>query len=503
MSNHNIGIEQFKKSAYLYRSIRVISFCNKLRRLNTIEKVIYLIVLLGGIYLLLNRVFGRVVFASSSNMDDTVLVIFIYIFILLRLLLSGKFGLQKEDIILIQILNSNLNPLIGYKFISATTKVFFPLILSLYIGVIQNSLISGVIIFLFLFLFMNLVNGAGFFLQFCKLSLKSYIMHAINSSLLVGVFVLFIAYLNNLSIAEAMVLPVAPISVIVSSSIYGDALIINHWEVYLFFYILLYLLLHILFYKWLSSKECRLSIESEKELIKSKEHESGKKFTAIEHQLIIAKMAIADKGRILSLMLPSIIYIFLSIYCFSAAIEKREEVSSINFIVAEWLALIGFPVIYTLSNFRHDLQFIWIYRYSSMATRIFFIGSILKYYLSNVLSLIISFAFIHLCLLSIYNVNFLEFMNIPVWALLTFIMPILFSLIGLLISLKLPGAYFNADGYLSIIPMIALIWFIALVTSPILITLIIGYNLISFLFFIILSAILFFACRYAILKIEI
>lgn len=503
MSRHNKGIELFKKSAYLYRSIKVLSFCNKLHRLNTVEKIVYLMVLSGGIYLLLNRVFGRIISASGSGMDDTVLAIFIYIFILLRLLFAGKFSLQREDVSLLQLFNSTLNPLTGYRFMAAATKVFFPLILSLYIGVVQNSPMNGVVTFLFLFLFVNIANGAGFFLQFCKLSLKPYIVRAINGVLLIGVLVLFLAYMNNLPISSAMALPVAPISAIVSSLMYGDTLVINHLGGYLFFYILLYLLLVILFYRWLSSKEFRLSLESEKELVKPKEHVSGKRFTVLEHQLIIVKMAIADKSKILSLMLPSIIYILLSIYSFSAAIEKREEVSSINFIVAQWLALIGFPVIYTLSNFKHDLQFIWIYRYSPKATRMFFIGSILKYYLSNVLSLIISFVFINLCLLSVYNTDFFEFMNIPVWALLTFIMPILFSLIGLLIALKLPEAYFNANGYLSIVPMIALIWFIGLATSPILIALITGYNLISLLFLIILSVILFFACKHIILKIEI
>lgn len=459
-----------------------------------------MIVLAGGFYLLLDRVFDKTV--SDSIVDDILLATFIYVFILFRLLLTGKLSLRAKDVDLLQLSNSALNPLMGYRFLSATTKVFFPFIISLYIGIVQNSLPDGFIAFLFVFLFVNIANGVALFLQFCKLNLKPYTIWTINSILLIGILVLFIAYMKELSVLNALALPVAPISAVVSSLIYGDALVISGEVDYLFIYILLYLLLVILLYGWLSSKEFSLLLEEEK-FVTPKKHVSGKRFTMLEHQMIILKMVMADKCRILSLILPSIIYLFLSIYSFHVAIENREEVNNINFLMAQWFALMGFPIIYTLPNFKHDLQSLWIYRFSSRATRIFFVGSILKYYLSNVLSLIISFIFISLSLFSIHNANLFEFMNIPVWVLLTFVMPILFSLIGLLIALKLPEVYFNVNGYLSIIPMIALIWLIGIITSPVLIFLIIGYNLIALGLSIILSMIFFFICKRAILKIEI
>lgn len=502
--SRNTGIELFKKSIYLYRSFKIYSFRNKTRRLSAVKKIIYLIVLSGGGYLLLNQVLSRTASVSDLGINDVGPTPFIYIFILLRLLIAGKFGLREKDVDLIQLSNSALNPLMGYQFISAVTKVFFPFIISLYIGVVQNSLANGVVAFLFFFLLANITNGVSFFLQFCKLSLKTYIVRVINGVLTIMVFILLIAYMSDLPVSSTMALLVAPISTVISSLIYGHAPVISHCGAYMIFYILSYSLLFILFYGWLSSREFRLSLENEKELPKSKEHASGKRFTTLEHQMIFVKMGMADKSRILSIMLPSIIYIFLSIYSFHIAFENREEVSNMNFIVAQWFALIGFPVIYILPNFKYDLKSLWIYRYSSRATRIFLIGNLLKYYLSCVLSLVASCAIISLFLLSVYNADFFEFMNIPIWALLTFVMPILFSLIGLLIALKLPDVYFGAnDHYISIVPMVAFIWLIGLVTSPILITLIVGYNLISLLSFIILSLIFFLVCRHTILKIEI
>ncbi len=494
----------FITSINLYRSVKIYAFCNKIRRLNTIKKIIYVIVLSGGGYLLLNRVLGRTVPISNLGINDAESSPFIYVFILLRLLFAGKFGLGEKDVDLIQLSNSVLNPLMGYRFISTITKVFFPFILSLYIGIVQNSLANGVVAFLFLFFFVNITNGASFLLQFCKLSLKTYIVRVINGILAIMIFTLIIAYMSDFPFSSTMALPIAPISTVISSLLYSNVLVISHCGTYMILYILSYSLLFILFYEWLSSREFRLSLENEMELPKSKEHVSGKRFTALEHQMIIVKMGMADKSRIISIMLPSIIYIFLSIYSFHISFENREEVSNMNFIAAQWFALIGFPIIYILPNFKYDLKSLWIYRYSSRAIRIFFIGNLLKYYLSCVLSLVASCVIISLLLLSVYNANFFEFMNIPIWALLTFVMPILFSLIGLLIALKMPDVYFGANGhYMSIVPMVAFIWLIGLVTSPILISLIGGYNLISVLSFIILSVIFFLACRYTILKIEI
>lgn len=500
----NAGVELLKKSIYLYYSIKIYTFRNKIRRLNTIKKIIYLIVLSGGGYLLLNRVLGRTTSVSDLSTNDTELTPFIYIFILLRLLFTGKFGLGEKDVDLIQLSNSVLNPLMGYRFISTVTKVFFPFIITLYIGVVQNSLANGVVAFLFLFFLVNITNGVSFLLQFCKLSLKTYIVRVINGVLAFMVFVLLIAYMSDLPVSSTMTLLVAPISTVLSSLIYGNNLVISHCGTYMILYMISYSLLFILFYGWLSSREYRLSLENEMKLPKSKVHLSGKRFTALEHQMIIVKMGIANKNKIISIMLPSIIYIFLSIYSFHIAFENREEVSNMNFIAAQWFALIGFPVIYILPNFRYDLKSLWIYRYSLRATRIFLISNLLKYYLSCVLSLVASCIIITLLLLCVYNANFFEFMNIPIWVLLTFFTPILFSLIGLLIALKLPDVYFGANGHcMSIVPMIAFIWLIGLVTSPILISLIGGYNLISLLSFIIISVIFFLVCRYTILKIEI
>lgn len=502
--SHNAGIKLLKKSIYLYRSIKIYTFRNKIRRLNTIKKIIYLIVLSLGGYLLLNRVLDRTASVSDLGINDAESTPFIYIFILLRLLFVGKFGLGEKDVDLIQLSNSVLNPLMGYRFISAVTKVFFPFIISLYIGVVQNSLADGVVAFLFLFFLVNITNGACFLLQFCKLSLKTYVVRVINGVLVIMIFILILAYMSDLPVSSTMSLLVAPISTVISSLLNSNALVISHCDTYMIFYILSYSLLFILFYEWLSSREFRLSLENEMELPKLKEYVSGKRFTSLEHQMIIVKMGMADKSRIISIMLPSIIYIFLSIYSFHIAFENREEVSNMNFIAAQWFALIGFPVIYILPNFKYDLKSLWIYRYSSRATRIFFIGNLLKYYLSCVLSLVASCVIISLLLSGVYDANFFEFMNIPIWALLTFVMPILFSLIGLLIALKLPDVYFSANGhYMSIVPMVTFIWLIGLVTSPIFISLIGGYNLISMLSFIILSVIFFLACRYTILKIEI
>lgn len=496
------NIEQLRRSACLYRSTVILTFFNKVSRLGNLRKIVYLALLSGGFYLLFDRISEKPI--TDSSIENGLLTTIFYLYVFLRWLSEGKFAIRREDVGLLQVSPSFFNPLIGSHFIVATTKLFFPVIFSIYIGSVQNSFTNGMAAFLFLFLFVNTVNGIGFYFKLYKLFLQSHFVYAINAVLLICVCLSLIAYIDGWAVSDLFAWPIAPITTPLVSLMQGKALTISHW-CYLFILILFFLLMMAFFFEWLSKIDYRLSLETENTSVRfdDKQPFSAKRFTSLVHRMMMLKRTLMDKSCIFSLILPSVIFIFFSVYGFHVANSHQQEVNATLFIFAEWLALIGFPAIYLTPDFKRDLKHLWIYRYSSRGTHIFLRDSLLKYYISQVISLLISFVVITLYLLCVNNIFVFEFMNIYWWALFTFVMPVLFSLIGLFIVLKLPNVCFNSDGNLSLIPMLSLIWLIALTTLPIPILIISRYTAFSILFFLILTAIFWGACRHNILKREI
>jgi len=477
----------------------------------------------AGMFLLLYNALNRTALVpQEADMADFAWLIFAFVF--LRLLLSRKFSLQRDEANLVQLSDSNLNSIIGYRFLSTATTVFIPLLLALYIGVIQRSPVDAMAAFVSLFLFINVLNGAAFFLQIRKLSMRRGVCRAVNAALLVGVCaILFLQISGSIYIGSALRFFIYPMLAVVNALGYDAPLTFSAAAPSLIFYALLYAFLFVAFYKWLSSREYRMSLESEVQTKSDADYnnrideshdraEEDKRKTELSRRIrftlpgdrrMIVRMTFSTGGQFMPLILPSLIYIIISIYSFHVAFTGADEMNSAGFVMAQWFALLGFPVIYIAPNFKMDIKYLWIYRCSARSKRIFFISNLLKYFFRGVLSLTIASAVIYLYLLVVYGANFFEFVDTSAWLFLTFAMPVLFSLIGLFVTLKLPDAYFNSNNNISIVPMIAMIWLFALVTLPIILGVMAGHAYTTALLFLISSIILFLICKRVISKIEI
>lgn len=509
---------QFLQSVLLYYYIEVLSFRNKLRKERLIRLILYFLVLAAGLFLLLKTISRRAVMLPDAvEMSDFVWPVVAYI--LLRLLLSRKFGLRREETNFVELADSTLNPVIGYRYMSTVTGLFFPLLIATSAGFILLDWMVAVTAFVGLFFFFNTINGAAFFFKVSKLMLKPAINRTLNIALGLGAMTSVAFWAGGMHSAGGVLkFLTTPLSKVVSVLAYGDTIVIGHYLPPLLFYAIVYLLVGVLFYRWLSRNEYRFTLEPHEPIGKSLHEESrqpvdqsmGEKSHANagcnasrRTGLPISRMLTPVRGEIVQILLPSIIYVMIAITTFHSTFVKREAADSIAFVLAEWFALLGFPLIYIVPSFKADLKYLEAYRYSNRATSLFLAGCFIKYYYRFILSLSIATAVICLWLWVGYGTGY--FGLVGTWRLLlfTFVMPISFTLIGLFVTLKLPDVYFSTNKTLPIIPMIVMIWILALLMMPMLAVGFVGYEFISVIWFILSTMVFLIASKRTISKMEV
>ena len=489
------------KSINVYYAKNVLSTYNKVHRMTILKKTAFFsIILFTSIILLYNISNNIPPNASTMHIENITWLIIIYI--LLRLLLPAISPITKSDICILQISDSSFNALLGYNFLSTYTIFFIPLLLSIYVTFSSSSFINGTLSFIFLYIFINLSNGMAFFLQLLKKNLKSQIIRIINIAIIMCITVLLWMHMSNIEPPHMISFITGPISSIINSILHRSSLIIDN-PIHYILPIILYLLFFLIFFKWLSIRNYEILIKEE-DLPISIQNNSlpTRRFTFIDHSVMIYKNIIGNKSSLFSMLTPCFIYIYLCIYIFHNAINNMEEISNTSLLMAQWLALIGFPVIYVAPNFRSDMRYLWFYRNNKRSTNIFYLNSIAKYYLVTLTSLAIASSIITLYIFCVYDMNFFDFLHIPTYFLVTFIMPIMFSMIGLLISLRL-SSIFNHNNKPSIFTSIPLIWLVGLITLPCFIFLGTCNGYISITFLLTLSVSLFFLCKRAFYKVEI
>ena len=465
------------KTAFFWvYNVRFLALKNRIFSLSFKEILQFIIVFLVGIFLL----YFYVIIPQVQNADKLLfisrnrLMWACIIFPFLKLLTTTKsVSLPYEDGVIISITDKKLHTWLIFNFIKNNCSIIFILLISISVACILHLGEAFIIAFVGLWTYRYIVNCLCFIYKILKFQYTNTLSLALNSLLIT----LIIVFVHNFIIDANLPPFVQDVLEPIFSSLsilFNDAHELNLNLVILFFYFVVCILLsYILVKKVLDISgqlEYRENEAYSNQTISLNLNINTHSLLVYNEMILFIKNILTIKGLV-QILLPSFIYILLSLYIvYSSEYQTQIETDLISITMVPIFAVIGFPVLYIIPYLHNEKEYQWIYKLYIKSSKKMMLLKLISTSIYGILSIMLSSFIVYVLCILIFGINYYSLLHIPTFVWMSMLSPIMASSLGILFNSYLPDAYFNPNSsQMNFISMVTLIWFESIVYIPIII----------------------------------